>query len=347
MPKLLSDAIKEDMSSIFDALANDEPIPKLEEKDNALQGKEEEEKEGEEKVIEEEEKTSEEVTGKGKPSEGEKKSEGEEEEKPSVEIEAGDLEPNSGWDKATQDDFRNLPENMQEFLLKRHREMQADYTKKTKDIADIKHALEPVQEEIAELGISEGEALRNLIGAHSLLKSKPLLGFQYLMQAYRVPLEELQEKWLDQEAFTQAVKESGRAADTERKLTAAEREQIKRSHDEEVVRIEEFAKDHEHMEKVMPQMKKLLLSRIKSGEKEKPDLQELYDEAIWLNPEVREILIAERENKDTKTGKDVKQAKKASTRVKQAAEKHEKKKELPSTLSGELSANWDALSTPQ
>ena len=174
-----------------------------------------------------------------------------------------------------------------------------------------------------------------------LLQSKPHLGFQYLMQAYGVSLDDMQEKWLDQEEFARSIKESGKAADTERRLTAVEKQKIKEAHDKQVAEIEEFAKDKPYFEEVQEEMKRLVLADINAGKKEKPDLNELYEKAIWMNPKVREKLIAEKTEKPSKSGKDVKNAKKAATRVKKTAEKHEEKKEAPKTLLDELSINYD------
>lgn len=335
--KTLSETINDDLSATFDEMAQEiTEANKKEADEDALPGKEEEVKEGKEK-IEEKGKPSDKPSSEEEPGSDEKKSDEEEEEELEEEtsLETGDLEPNSGWDKETQDGFKQLPHDMQEFMLKRHHEMQADYTRKTKDVADIKRALEPARELIDKLNISDGEAIKNLVGAHMLLQTKPLVGIQYLMQAYKISLGDVTENWQDDESFTQTVNESSRINRIESELDERTREQQETLVAQAQAEIDVFKVDHPHYDKVEKQMIRLTRLALVSGEA-KPTLESLYEQAIKLDPEI----VAMTKEKPP-SGKDVKQAKKAATRIKGTPKKEEKETVKPASIKDELSQGWD------
>jgi len=336
--KTLAETINEDLSSTFDEMSKEiADVNKKEADEDEVRGEEEEGKEEEEIVAKG--KPSDKPSDEEEPETDEEESEEEEEDEPGKETpwEAGDLEPNSGWDKETQDGFKQLPQNMQEFMLKRHHEMQADYTRKTKDVADVKRALDPARELIDKLGISDGEAISNLVGAHMLLQTKPQMGIQYLMQAYDISLDDVQNNWQDDESFSKDVKESSRLNRVESELSARQQEQLRANTEKAQEEIDEFKKDHPHYEKVKDHMLKLAKTALVAGEP-KPSIKSLYDQAIWLNPDIREEMM---KDEKPKSGKDVKKAKKASTRLKATPKKEEKGSNKPTTVHDDLSQGWD------
>ena len=344
--KTLAETINEDLATTFDEMSKEiAEVNKEEAEKNALREEEkaeearkkEVEEEGKEEEGKEKEKPSGKPSDKEEPETDETKSEEEEEEKSeeTQSWEAGDLEPNSGWDEETQDGFKQLPQQMQEFMLKRHHEMQADYTRKTKDVADIKRAIEPARELIDKLGISDGEAIKNLVGAHMLLQTKPLIGIQYLMQAYDVSLDDVTNNWQDSESFAQTVNESSKAS-----LIESERDQMlidkqRGNYEEALAEIKIFKVDHPHYDKVEKQMTKLAKLALVSGEP-KPSLESLYNQAVKLDPEVMELT-----REKPSSGKSVKQAKRAATRIKSTPKKEEKEPDKPATIHDELSQEWD------
>ena len=58
----------------------------------------------------------------------------------------GALDPPSNWSDADKDLFKTLPDAARKFLLDRHRAMEADHTRKTQSIAELKREYEPVEE---------------------------------------------------------------------------------------------------------------------------------------------------------------------------------------------------------
>src|SRR6516165_3120139 len=58
----------------------------------------------------------------------------------------GALDPPSNWSDTDKDLFKTLPDPARKFLLDRHRAMEADHTRKTQSIAELKREYEPVEE---------------------------------------------------------------------------------------------------------------------------------------------------------------------------------------------------------
>lgn len=55
-------------------------------------------------------------------------------------------EPPANWSEADKAKFKTLPADGQDFLLKRHSAMEADYTRKTQDIAAFRKDFEPIKQ---------------------------------------------------------------------------------------------------------------------------------------------------------------------------------------------------------
>jgi len=74
--------------------------------------------------------------------------------------------PPANWKIADQEMFRRLPEDAQRFVLARHKAMEADHTRKTQAVAELKREYEPVEEVFApyrELMRTRGLSARDLI----------------------------------------------------------------------------------------------------------------------------------------------------------------------------------------
>jgi hypothetical protein len=217
--------------------------------------------------------------------------------------------------------------------------MHSDYTKKTKEIAEVRRALDPIRDEIAKAEVTEGEAVKNMVAAHLVLQNNPDIGIQYLAMAYGFSLEDINDNWKSPEEFTRNIKEKGKVTRLESELEGRKTREQQESYEKQVAEIEEFKKDHPHFDDVEPQMKELAAAALVAGE-EKPKLEELYEKALWLNPEVREKMM---NGQKPKTGKSVKSAKKASTRVKTTPKNKREKPKGDLSLLDELSQGWDKM----
>lgn len=71
------------------------------------------------------------------------------EEQPKPEAAPKPSDPTARWPEADKTMFKSLPKEAQDFVLRRHRDMEADYTKKTGAIAEFKKTYEPVDQMFA------------------------------------------------------------------------------------------------------------------------------------------------------------------------------------------------------
>jgi hypothetical protein len=80
------------------------------------------------------------------------------------------LEPHPRWSDADKAAFAQLPPDGQKFVTESYKRMEADYTRKTQDIAETKRAVEPFVEKLTkwspyfqQLGVAPSQAFDNLL----------------------------------------------------------------------------------------------------------------------------------------------------------------------------------------
>lgn len=105
------------------------------------------------------------------------------------------------WKRADREMFEELPEHAQEFLLRRHKEMESDYHKKLTAISELKKEYEPVNEMFkpyADVMRQKGFTPRTLIEAWANVEKRLMQGegpaiqvIHGLMQGYGVRPENL------------------------------------------------------------------------------------------------------------------------------------------------------------
>lgn len=102
------------------------------------------------------------------------------------------------WSDEDKKVFDAMDAGGQEFLLRRHREMEADYTRKTQEVAEQRKAIEPLEKVLAPYrsswsahGVSDAQAVERLLGAHVAMINNPTQTIQYLAKTYGADLSEL------------------------------------------------------------------------------------------------------------------------------------------------------------
>lgn len=254
--------------------------------------------------------------------------------------EPGDLSPQDHWTQPDKEAFRSLPKTAQELVLKKDREFQADYTRKMQAIAEVRHALDPVRQEIEQFGVSEGDAVRRLVGAHLQLKQNPQQAIRYIAETYGIDLGNLDAAPRPEESAALREVNSIRQALLEREKA----EYVGRvtTWDQ---KINEFKKDKPFFDDLQGDMERIAKSFIVSGQPI-PDLPILYDQALWSNASIREKALAakrsDEEKKRLESEKErAKKARKAAgTRVRSTPTGEEKTAKSQS-LRDSLMENWD------
>lgn len=268
---------------------------------------------------------------------------GEEEE---TRVSSGSLTAPQHWPEEDRETFATLPEESQEFLLKTYKGMEADYTRKSQGVADVKRALDPVRGIMQKFNISDAVAVQNLVNTYMQLVDNPVKGIQNVMKAYKLELDDLSAYWEDPDRFAE---ESGRKVESlERRLEEQTKSQQQAEFKRYLDYVNDWSKDKEFFEQVEKEMAdKVAVVRMRG---EEPDLDKLYDEACWAVPEVREKLLEK--NNTQSLVESVEERKKKAAKAKSAAKairpsatsESVKEPEPPKTTDEAMKRVWEEMS---
>lgn len=264
------------------------------------------------------------------------KAEGEPEEpktEPKEKAASEEFEAPQYWKAEDKEKFKALPKEAQSLILDRHKEMTADYTRKTQGIAEqgkkyeaLDKVFEPHRETLKAQGLDEVSAVRNLITAYEQqeqfirhFKQNPRAAIEWLANRHGVNLvEDPNAEKLDPTVarLSQEVLQLKEQREAEgRQRVLAEQQQIQST-------IDAFAKEiaadgylaHPHFEELKLEMGALMSSG-KAG-----SLQDAYDMALWANPSTRSKQIeadraAMAAKREAERKEQVEKAKKASKSI--------------------------------
>lgn len=198
--------------------------------------------------------------------------------------------PPVSWTADAKTDWTNASPALKAAVLKREQEVSqgfAQYSEKTRQYEQV---LSPLVQETQKLGIDPGEGLQQLLTAHHALNSDPQSAIMELARQYKVDLAELVSNPPAQRrndpAFSQVTHEVN---SLKNQLDAIKQERVSGF-------VEEFASKNPHFNDVADDIQRFIpeIRYSNPGASEKQILQEAYDRATWLNPNVREKLIAEK-----------------------------------------------------
>lgn len=108
-------------------------------------------------------------------------------------------EPPQQWREADKQLFRGLPDGAKDFLLRRHADMEADYTRKTQQIAELRRDYEPVaqifaphRDRMAQMGATPA----TLVQAWASVEQRLMQGdgvnvIRSLVDGYKIPREQI------------------------------------------------------------------------------------------------------------------------------------------------------------
>jgi len=253
-------------------------------------------------------------------------------------------DPTARWSAADKAMFKTLPQPAQEFITRRYKEMEGDYTKKTQEIADFKRTYEPVDQMFAPFKQqmkAQGWTESSLIKAWAdvekdLMEGRGIKRVAEIVKAYRLPLEDLAAE-LGIKAAAQNVAASAQAgatgtepqldptvvpllekqfgafakplmdqlqalstAEQQRQAQAQRLEQQRRDQEAAAANQEvtDFVNEksadgtplHPYFADVSSHMVALAKAERDAGRR--PNLQAIYDQAVWAHPPTREKLLA-------------------------------------------------------
>lgn len=273
----------------------------------------------------------------GEPEETDEEEQEEQDEEPEP------IDPPQHWSAADRDRFSKLPVEAQSFVIERHKSMEADYTRKTQEVASIRkrgealdEVIAPFRQEFQLAGMDDVAAIRQLFSVHDFLKRDPTKAVQWLAQTYGADLTQTEE---DVDPHVAALRREVQQLHQERQqetLTAQQRQQ-----QELVNQIKTFEEEkdesgnlkHPHFITVYDDMVKMIQSGLAS------DLQGAYDRAVRMRPDLQPATQREPVKPKTDKAKLAKRAKKAASGVKSSGASV--KRDAPQSLRDEISALVD------
>lgn len=239
-----------------------------------------------------------------------KKAIAEDERKAAEAAEAASMEAPAHWPAAVREMFAKQTPEAKKFLLDRHKAMEADYTKKTQEIAGtkrlhdtIEEGFKPYDNEMRQLGISREQALRELFGWHAQWKADPAAYLLRVAEISKVDLKTLVEGGAGGEespAVKALRKEVQDLRDWKTKFTGQQDQQQQQA---TMQQVEQFADEKDSQGKPLrPYFDEVAqdvaaLIRAERSQGRTLTLQEAYDRACYARPETRTKVLAADEAK--------------------------------------------------
>jgi len=216
------------------------------------------------------------------------------------------LEAPKNWSEDVRSKFKDLPRDAQEYMLKRDKEMTADYTRKTQEVAEQRKSFEsldkviaPMRQQIAASGVGEAEYISRLLNADMALRNNPKMAIKQLAQGYGIDLSSIEETvdWNDTDPQIAQLKQQNQAILAE--LNQFKQQNLQSARQQTEAQINGFAntKDdkgnlkYPHFDKLRVKMGNL----IDAGEAK--GLEDAYAKAVRLDDELyKQSLDAQRKS---------------------------------------------------
>lgn len=215
-------------------------------------------------------------------------------------------QPPASWSKEDRETFATLPPNVQELISRRERERDADYTRKTQEIADIRRFSDEVrpildkhQSLIAHAGVHPSQFIDQLSGMYAYSQRDPAGYLKWAAQSLGVDLSALNpapaDEYIDPgvlELRNQLTPLTQQVHGVTQYIQQQQLAQQERERQETLSAIETFANEKDatgnpvrpHFEKVKGAMSQMLMAGMAT------DLPDAYDKAVWADPSIRSEL---------------------------------------------------------
>ena len=202
----------------------------------------------------------------------------------------------------------------QHLFMKRYKDLEGDYTKKTQSLAKYRkrqeafdEIMKPHMDDFSRAGMDEVGAVRQLLAAHDYLRKDPKQAIQWLAKNYGVDMSEVgMDTAEDDYADPQVKALQQQVAQLQGFLQNQQQTQMQSVQQNTQSMIDQFAgeKDangnpkHPHFDEVRDRMGVLIQGN------QAPDLATAYDMAVYADPKLRQSLMDN--YAETKTQKKVK-----------------------------------------
>jgi len=268
----------------------------------------------------------------------------EEIDKEEAKTKVGSLKPLKNWPKEDREIFEGLPEDAQKSLMGIHKNMHVDYTRKTQAIAEVTRALEPLKDIIRNRDVTQGQAVNQIIGMFLDIHNNPVKGIQHIAKTYGLDLEGISTYWDNPDEFAETEGIKGNRI--EKKSPPQMSESDIEAYSSKLEEFKEWREGKEFIEQVEGKMADLAAIETQSGIPNS-SFDDLYEDACWLVPEVKEVLLERKlagnleESAKDKKKRAVKAEKAAKTLKSTSHEPENKREKEPKNTSEAMLKAWD------
>lgn len=241
------------------------------------------------------------------------------------------VEAPENWPDEDREMFAKQPQEVQKYLLNRHKAMEGDYTRKAQEIAEYRKEYEPVHEmfkphlqQLRQQGLTPSALIAEWAQIAQQLQNNPAQTLQMLAKYHNVDLSQTDAQTEFQDPAVSELQQQLNSL--QQSLTQREQSDFQARIDARNLEIQQFSEEkteagelaHPYFGDVMDEM--AALAKTAQAEGRSPNLKDLYDKAVWMNTSVRnKILSSQREAEDKKRQEEARQkaakAKQASRSV--------------------------------
>ncbi|CAB4141049.1 hypothetical protein UFOVP413_19 [uncultured Caudovirales phage] len=220
------------------------------------------------------------------------------------------------WSDADKEAFNKIPPEQRGWVLNRLKQIEADHTRKSQELSKWDKLVTPYRDYYKSLGGSPEQAFEIIAAQEYQLRTgspeQKKAVIENLIKEYKVPMpskaeqadggDESEDDYNDPKIS--ALQKQLAEVTNRLKSFDDERSQSKRKADEDDVTKFLSAKTdagepaNPYLDEVWPEMELIVQSYWGRGEK--PNLQELYDKAVWANPKTREKLLSSQREAEAK-----------------------------------------------
>lgn len=248
------------------------------------------------------------------------------------------LQPHPNWSKEAKEAFAKADPFSQKFVLEREQAMQADYTRKTQEIAAFKRDYEPVDKlftpyrdqmrqtgqtphsliegwanvEKALMGGKGIDVIRGLVQGYKIdpqavvaalsgQRPAPQQGQEQQPQPAQLPPEVLQKLSMVDQFKSRFEAEDKARANAEIAKVSQQIEDFKSAKDGQGNAL------HPHFDELEQDM--AVLAQVMQAQGKSPTLQDLYEKAVYANPSTRAKVLSAEKQSEEKRAKDEARAK--------------------------------------
>jgi hypothetical protein len=223
------------------------------------------------------------------------------------------LEAPIHWSKEDRELFAKVPRDAQNFLLKRHKDMEGDYGRKSQQIASIRKnwesingILEPHRQAFRMNGMDDAGAISFLLNVNAALQRDPAGTLQWLAQRSGVDLTQLaSNRQVDpaiQTLHQQVAQLTARLRGNESSASEAQLQSLtSQIGDWSQAKDETGSPKYPYFEELADAMvAQINYHRERNGSVTIKDMDQIYEAAVYANPVTRERTLAAKAAADAK-----------------------------------------------